>query len=217
MAGQITGIDVQKKNKERANIFIDGEFAFGLTIVEAAHLRTGQYLSDENIAALQAADEQTRAYEFALDFLSCRPRSRAEVARRLREKEFAEPTIEYVLQRLFRAGLIDDMEFARYWIGNREQFKPRGKRALGYELRQKGIADSIIDDLLQDIDQVDSAYRAAAPQIRRWRLLEPLEFRRKLGSFLQRRGFTYDVIAEVWERVRVEGEEISSDNNDRED
>lgn len=217
MAGQITGIEVQKKNKERANIFIDGQFAFGLAIIEAARLRAGQHLSDADIAALLAVDEQARAHELALDFLSYRPRSQAEVARRLREKGFAELTIEYVLQRLSRAGLIDDVEFARYWIANREQFKPRGGRALGYELRQKGIADDIIDDLIQDIDEAESAYRAAAPKIHRWRLLDPLEFRRKLGSFLQRRGFSYAVIAEVWERFQTEGEETSSDENDRED
>ncbi|MBN1935366.1 MAG: RecX family transcriptional regulator [Anaerolineae bacterium] len=217
MAGRITAIKIQKKDRERASIFIDGQFAFGLALVEAARLRTGQHLSDEDIAALQTVDEQARAYEFALDFLSYRPRSQAEVARRLRDKEFLEPTIEYVLQRLSRAGLIDDVEFARYWIGNREQFKPRGMRALRYELREKGIANDIVEELLQDLDQTDSAHRAAAPKIRRWRQLDPLEFRRKLAGFLQRRGFTYNVIAEVWERIQTDGEATLPDNDERED
>ncbi|MBN1582747.1 MAG: RecX family transcriptional regulator [Anaerolineae bacterium] len=206
MAGQITAIQAQKKNQQRANIFLDGEFAFGLALIEAAKLSKGQYLSDEDIAALRMADEQARAYEFALDFLSYRPRSSAEVDRRLRKKEFCESTIEHTVQRLSRAGLIDDEEFARYWISNREQFKPRGARALRYELHQKGIAERIIDDLVQDVDELESAYRAMSPKLAQWQHLDSSTFRRKLTGHLQRRGFNYAVISQVWERIQAERE-----------
>jgi regulatory protein len=204
MAGRITAIQVQKKNRHRANIFLDDEFAFGLALIEAAKLSKGQYLSDDDISRLRTADEQARAYEFALDFLSYRPRSSAEVARRLCKKEFCASTIAQVVQRLGRAGLIDDEEFARYWIDNREQFRPRGKRALRYELRRKGISNQVIDNLLQGIDEEENAYRAAAPQLARWQHLDPTTFRRKLTSYLQRRGFNYDVISQVWERIQSE-------------
>jgi regulatory protein len=206
MAGQITAIQVQKKNKQRANIFLDGEFAFGLALIEAAKLSKGQYLSDDDIAVLRMADEQASAYESALGFLSYRPRSSAEVAHRLREKAFCESTIEHTVQRLSRAGLIDDEEFARYWITNREQFKPRGVRALHYELRQKGIAEHLIDDLVQDIDEVESAYCAAASKLGKWQHLDPDTVRRKLSGHLQRRGFDYAVISQVWERIQAERE-----------
>jgi len=83
MAGRITAIRVQKRNRKRANVFIEGDFAFGLAMIEAAKLSKGQYLSDEEIASLRLADEKERAYELALGFLSYRPRSQAEVARRL--------------------------------------------------------------------------------------------------------------------------------------
>lgn len=216
MAGYITALEAQKKNRERVNVFIDGRFAFGLALIDAARLRVGQYLSDDDIAALQAADEQTRAYEFALDFLAYRPRSQAEVVRRLRDKGFLEPTIECVLHRLSQAGLIDDVAFARYWIENREQFKPRGTRALRYELREKGIADEVIDELLEEVNPSDSAYRAIVPRLSRWRRLDPATFRRKLAAFLQQRGFSYEVIAEVWERLQAEGE-INLTEDERED
>ena len=206
MAGRITAIQVQKNNRERANVFIDGQFAFGLALIEAARLVKGQYLDDEAIAALRVADEQARAYEFALDFLSYRPRSQAEVAQRLAEKEFAEQTIELVLQRLSQAGLIDDSAFAQYWVDNRTQFKPRGGRALRHELRRKGIADQVVDDLLQEIDEVEAARRAVSPRLDRWRQLDRATFRRKLTSFLQRRGFDYEVIAQVWEQMQSAGE-----------
>jgi regulatory protein len=204
MAGQITAIEVQKRNPERANIFIDGEFAFGLALVEAVKLSKGQYLSDEAIAALQVADEEERAYELALNYLSYRPRSKAEVARRLGQKGFSEPSIEAVLRRLSRSGLLDDEEFARYWVSNREQFKPRGRYALRYELRQKGVAADIIDSLLDQVDDRQNAYRAALKRINRWQHLEPEQRRRKLDGYLRRRGFNYETIQGVWERIQAE-------------
>lgn len=214
MAGQITAIQAQKKNKQRANIFLDGEFAFGLALVEAVQLSKGQYLSDEEIATLRMADEQACAYESALTFLSYRPRSSAEVAHQLREKEFCASTIEHTVQRLSRAGLIDDEEFARYWIDNREQFKPRSARALRYELTQKGIAERMIDALVQDIDESESAYRAVSSKLAQWQHLDPGMFRRKLTGYLQRRGFNYAIISQVWERIQAETER---QNDNRED
>ncbi len=217
MAGRITSIQVQKKNQRRVNISLDGEFAFGLAFVDAARLSKGQYLSDDDIAALRAADDRTRAYDFALDFLSYRPRSRAEVTNRLRKKAFHESVIEDVLQRLAQAQLIDDAAFARYWIRNREQFKPRGVRALRYELRQKGIADELIDELLQNVDQIEGAYQAVASRVPKWRRLDRATFRRKLVGYLQRRGFYYDVISQVWDRIESELEASRFDGEERED
>jgi regulatory protein len=216
MAGRITAIQVQKRDPNRANVFLDGEFAFGLALVEAVKLSTGQYLSQEAIAALQAADEEERAYELALIFLSYRPRSKVEVARRLNRKGFSEPSVEAVLHRLARSGLLDDEAFARYWISNREQFKPRGRYALRYELRAKGIASDIIDTLLDEVDDGENAYQAALQRINRWKQLEPEQRRRKLDAYLRRRGFKYETIQGVWERILAEHVEDTFDMQEEE-
>lgn len=207
MAGQITAIQVQKKNPQRANVFIDGEFAFGLALIEAARLKQGAYLDDAEIERLLQLDERERAYEQTLHFLSYRPRSQSEVSRYLRDKGFGETAIEDAVERLNRVGLVDDEAFARYWIGNREQFKPRGERALRYELRQKGIDDRVIDDLLQDTDETESAFRAAAQRMERWKRLDPADRRQKLSGYLQRRGFGYEAIQNVWERMEKDFED----------
>jgi regulatory protein len=206
MAGRITAIQVQKKNPQRANVFIEGDFAFGLALIEAAKLKPGTYLDDADIQRLLQSDEQERAYEQTLHFLSYRPRSRSEVSRYLRDKDLSEQATEAAMERLERAGLLDDEAFARYWISNREQFRPRGERALRYELRQKGVDDRVIDDLLQDTDEMESAYRAAVQRIERWKRLDPAERRQKLSGYLQRRGFGYEAIRDVWERLEKEFE-----------
>jgi regulatory protein len=208
MAGTITALQFQKRNKDRVNVYIDGRFAFGLAAIEAVHLKVGQTLSDDDIARLQVQDEVERAYERALNFLSYRPRSEAEVRRNLRKKDVEEAVIETVVDRLMRAGLLDDREFARYWVENRLRFKPRGSRALRHELREKGVSDSVIADALANLDEETAARQVAEIGAHRLSQLGPRDFRRKLVAYMARRGFSYAVseplVEEMLEARRCE-------------
>jgi regulatory protein len=204
MAGTITALRFQKRNKDRVNVYLDGQFAFGLAVVEAIHLEIGQMLSDDEIARLQIRDQVEKAYQRALNFLSYRPRSEDEVRRNLRKKEIEEPVIEEVIERLTRGELLDDREFARYWVENRLRFNPRGLRGLRHELRQKGLANRIIDETLEDLDVEAAARKAAEAGARRLQELEERDFRRKLQAYLKRRGFSYAVIAPLIEELLEE-------------
>lgn len=204
----------QKRNKDRVNIYIDDQFALGLAAIEAARLHVGQTLTDDDIARLKAQDEVEKAYERALNFLSYRPRSEAEVRRNLRKKDVDDEAAELVVKRLTRAGLLNDREFARYWVDNRVKFNPRGPRALRHELRLKGISASIIADTLADLDEEPMACQAAEAGARRLARLEPepRDFRRKLKAYLARRGFSYEVIRPlIEEMVEVMQHEDSPD------
>ncbi len=138
MAGKITALNAQKRNHRRINVHIDGQFAFGLAAVVATRLQIGQYLTDRDIEELETADSLQVAYDRALHFLSFRPRSLKEVRQSLSKKGFSEMTVEATLQRLEESDLVNDLEFARYWVEQREQFRPRGTAMLQYELRQRG-------------------------------------------------------------------------------
>ena len=219
MAGTITALRFQKRNKNRVNVYLDGQFAFGLAAIEAAHLRVGQTLSDADIARLRKQDEVERAFEHALNFLSYRPRSEAEVRRNLRKKDVGDEIVETVVERLTRAGLLNDRDFACYWVENRLQFNPRGARALRHELWQKGVPNSIIADTLADFDEETTARKAAEAGARRLAHLEPRDFRRRLGAYLARRGFSYAVteplIEEMLEAARCEAlSDIESEEKD---
>ncbi len=202
MAGKITALVVQEKNKERVSVFLDGEFAFGLAMIEALKLRKGQLLTDQEIERLKALDEIEVAHERALKFLSYRPRSIAEVRRSLVGKGFSPATIDAVVQRLKEANLLDDQAFARYWVDNRETFEPRSGRALRFELRKKGLADPDISAAVEGVNEEDAAYRAALPQARRYAHLDRQAFTKKVGDFLLRRGFPYstarDIVRRLW-------------------
>jgi regulatory protein len=158
-------------------------------------------LSDQEIEALLERDSFQKAYARALRFLSYRPRSEDEVRRYLQGKKVSLAIEAEVVERLTAAGLLDDQAFASYWVENRESFNPRGRYALRYELRQKGLSEETIALAIEDIDEEDSAYRALISRARRMPPLDRGAFRKKLGSFLRRRGFSYEAIGAALERT----------------
>src|SRR5258708_3933024 len=178
----VTALEVQKRNKERVNVYLDGEFAFGLNLLEAARLHKGQQLAESEIAALTSMDTVEQAYERALRFLGVRPRSIAEVRRNLTEKEIAAPMIDEVISRLEAQGYVDDGAFTQFWITNRQQFRPRSSRALRFELREKGVPNNIVDEALTEFDGIEAAYQAAREKARRFRSLDQRAFREKSWS-----------------------------------
>jgi len=199
----ISAIEPQKKNPQRVNIYLDGEFAFGLASIVAAWLKVGQVLDEARIAALQDEDEGEAVYQKALHFLGYRPRSSDEVRRNLTKREIAEPLVEATVERLRQAGLLNDAAFAQAWVENRAAFRPRSKSALRVELRRKGLDDEVIGSVLDEqVDEEALARQAARKYARRLAGLEWPDFRQKLGGFLARRGFSYataaPIVSEVW-------------------
>lgn len=197
----ISAVKVQRRGRERANIFLDGTFAFSLgrEVVEEQGLHPGQVLTDSQIEELVGADLFGKCYNAALRLLSYRPRSDAEIRARL-SRRFGKEIIDRVLLQLKARQMVDDAAFAQFWRENRESFSPRSKRLLKLELRQKGIDPEVVDEVLEGFDDDESAYRAAK---RKGRTLERdyETFRRKLGAFLGRRGFSYGVIKRTIERL----------------
>lgn len=202
MDHKITALKVQKRNQNRINVYLDGEYAFPIARIVGAWLQIGQEISDEKIKDLRDQDTREVAFQRALRFLSYRPRSETEVQRKLTELGFDEATILITMQRLQDASLIKDEQFARDWVENRSSFRPRSRRVLAMELRQKGVADQIIQSTLDEtVDEDELAYQAAIQKARRWAGLGWLEFRERLSAYLMRRGFSYGTISGLVHRV----------------
>jgi regulatory protein len=219
--GVVTALEVQKRNKKRVNVYLDGEYAFSLPIDEAAKLHKGQQLDDSGIAALKGEDEVQRAVDSAARFLAVRPRSTYEVRQNLLQKDVPEPMIAVVMTRLEALGYLDDEAFATFWVQQRNSFKPVSQRALRYELRQKGLPDTLIAQVLDGTDFDDAALRAAESQLRRLRGSTPRQFRDKLLTFLQRRGFSYSdakaAIRKLDETLTEQGDFFANDAEDEGD
>jgi regulatory protein len=204
---KITAIEVQKRSPNRVNIHLDGEFAFGLARIVAAWLSVGQELSEEKIEQLEAEDARERAFQQAMLFLSYRARSESEIRQNLRKHEIPEPVIEQTLERLRRDGLANDQQFARAWVENRSEFRPRSRRLMAMELRQKGLNEEAVSSAVADVDDQALAYEAARKRAARFKGLEWNDFRKKLSDFLARRGFSYSVVAPVVTRLWNEAHE----------
>ena len=205
MGKKITALKAQKRNHQRVNVYLDGEYAFGLSRIVAAWLHVGQELTDERIAELKFEDELEMGYQRAIKFISYRMRSVSEVQQNLKKQGVSEDTIEAVIDRLQKNGLLDDLSFSQMWVENRNEFRPRSHRMLAIELQQKGIHSEIISQILEETTSDEElAYAAAQKQIRKYEQLEWQEFRRKLSSYLARRGFSYGTIKPIVEQVWTE-------------
>ncbi len=125
--------------------------------------------------------------------------------------------IEETLERLRKERLADDSQFARVWVENRNTFRPRSRRALSMELRQKGIAEDAIQSALQGVDEESLAYEAARKRVNRLQGLTWDEYRKKLSEYLARRGFPYVIIAStvgrLWNETHA-GQEQSMDDEE---
>jgi regulatory protein len=213
---RITALEPQMNNPDRINLFVDGRFLMGVTatVVLQLGLSLEQELSPEQLEQLQSEEVEQRAVDRALNFLSYRPRSREEVRRYLRRKETPPEIIETALARLDRLDFVNDRTFAGFWIESREHFSPRGARALKNELRMKGVERDVVDELVKDEQDEERALRAGrkkAMTLVNTSNIDYATFRNRLGSFLQRRGFGYQIVTktvrELWKELKDEPEE----------
>lgn len=170
--------------------------------------------SSNQFEDLRSSSLFVEAKDAALRFLSYRSRSEAEVRRRLSRK-YSPEVIESVVEALHRQRFLDDKAFAQQWRNSREQHRPRAKRLVQQELFQRGVASEVIQDSLDGFDDEANAYQAGIRLARRQSIRNSSEdeFRRRLSSHLQRRGFSYGVVRVTVARIE---QELRANSLDRE-
>ncbi len=145
-------------------------------------------------------DAEKKALDLAVRYLGNREHSRKEIILKLKRKQFIEDVVEKTLNRLDELGLLDDRSFALNYVGSRSKKKPSGRYKLRYELRQKGISEEVIDEVLSEYDGSSNCLDAA---------LKKLPFlkgddryrRRKLHAFLMNRGFDTETIRDTLDQI----------------
>lgn len=202
MGPKVTALEERRGG--RVAVFLDGREAFTLPaeMVGRLGLEVGSGAPDERFTALRASSELERARDAALRLLAVRARSESELRDRLRRKGATEETTAAVIEALERVGLLDDRAFARLWIEERVRLRPVGRRRALSELRAKGIpremAEAAADEVYAEHPEEQLAERAIRPKLRRpSRGENASKRRRRLHSFLLRRGFSYEVAARI--------------------
>ncbi len=191
------------RKRGRVVITLADGFSFGLSAALAAGegLRIERDLSREEAESLIQRDLYQRGLDTAGRLLAIRPRSTVEIRTKLTAQGFDSNIQNKVIAALQAQGLINDRDFARFWAENRNSFSPRSRQLTSLELRRKGVARDVIAAAVATIDDEQNAYRLALERARHLHRVDRTQFRRRMGSFLQRRGFGYAVIENILKRV----------------
>ena len=141
------------------------------------------------------------AFQCCLDaayhYLSYRPRSEGELRQQLYRRGFDNEAIEKAIAKLKEQNFIDDFAFAQFWKDNRLSFRPKSKKLIGRELRDKKVAAEIIEQVTKDINDEGNAYKLGCSRMRILAHLDYPDFYRRLSNYLGYRGFTYEVIKRI--------------------
>ena len=203
----ITQIAPQRRAANRRSVFLDGAFAFGcnLNVVARFRLREGLVLSAEQVVEIQQGEVRQECFDAAMRSIQRRMFGRAELKKKLMAKEWGEPGVDGVLDDLERMNYLDDAKFARARAESAATVRHHGRRRAMVDLVRRGVSRAVADAALGAVYTKDASLAVATAlaerQAPRLRKLDPLTARRRLVGMLQRRGFDYDAIKPVVDRV----------------
>ena len=198
MQTYITALKIQKNNANRVNVYLDGKYSFVVNKISAINLKVGQLINQKEIDQLLQDDHVENCYQKALKYIVFKPRTQSDVVNKLRKYDFDETTIKTTIRLLIEKGYINDHTFAQNWVENRSNFKPRSKKLITWELRNKKVSEEIINQIAGEMpDDNELAKLAAEKYSRRLSEFEEEVFIKKLSGYLLRRGFSYSTIKPI--------------------
>lgn len=199
--GEITELRPLTKDPSRIAVKLSGVYfgALPLDKVNQLQLAQGKYLTPAFARQLVDAIDEADCRWQALNLLSYRPRSVAEMRRRLSQKEFGKYLVERIIKWLLEKGYLNDAEFAKTLVkAGTEGDRPQGSFVLRRKLWRAGIDD---ETAKQELAQIESEYenckRSAESVLKRYGKLPKLKARQRLYGYLARRGFSVDDIKSV--------------------
>jgi regulatory protein len=201
----IAALRRQRARRVELLLDIDASLTISASLAEERGLRVGQSITQRELADLQEEDARRGAFDAGLRLLAYRPRSQGELRTRLRRKGVPPAAVDDAVQRLQELGYLDDAAFARFYTESQQAARPRARWVLARELKAKGVATETAARATEDADDEQAAYDAATRRARTLRENEYARYRERLGAFLTRRGFSYDVARRTVDRCWSEG------------
>lgn len=204
---KITDIRQQKRN-ERENIYIDDTFAFGLSseLRYKYDLYVGKEITDEFINDVLKAEEQNKVLNHAFNILSYAQNSKKDIYRKLMRKGYEEEFVLKAIDYCEEKNYINDRLYAESFIKDKINLNKYGQNKIRYDLISKGVSKDIIDEVLDmnPVDEYERAFELANKKIKSYKNDDKNAIYRKLGGFLQRRGYTYDIVSKVLRQILSE-------------
>lgn len=199
---KITKIEYQKNNKDRVNIYLDNEYSFAvyLEVFIKYSLKKSMEIDSEFIENVLFEEERIKYYNYAIKWLSTRPRTEKEVNDKLKEKGCNEDTIFYVIDQLKKNKYINDEEYTEMFINSKINTSTCGKIKIQEDLKKKGIDNCVIKEKIASVlfeDEMEIAHKLAEKKLK---TIEKLDMHKKiyrLNNFLISRGFSYEISKKI--------------------
>lgn len=208
----ITKITIQKKNKDRYNIYTDSahgeKYAFSVDedVIIKYQMKKGKELDSLLIGEIQFQDEVRKAYNTAIHYLSSRMRSEYEVRTHLSKKEYDPTMIDEVIHKLDQYQFLNDEEFAIAFVRTQKNTTDKGPNVIKNELKEKGISAQIIQQViaLYPVDeQLETAISLCQKYTLKYKKDSSRMMKQKVEQMLTRKGFSYDMIQLALEEIEV--------------
>lgn len=198
---KITEIAGCKKNKNRVNVYVDGEFVFALYLETAIQygLKKDMDIAGLDLKRIAQDDEEKFAMDAALKYISYQMRSESEVLKKLKQKGVSENAAGKAVLRLREIGYLDDMAYAKAYAS---ELKERmGSRGIARKFYEKGIGKELAEEVLRGLgDFSKTAAMQAEKLFEKYKDLDKRKAREKVFQTLMRRGFEIDDIRQAVRR-----------------
>jgi regulatory protein len=196
----ISGVEPQKKKKDRYNIYIDGEYAasLGAEALVTFGIREGSAIDLSVLKEAVSKDNAQYAFDSAAKLLSHKMRTRSELADRLKERGIEKEAVESALDKLSSYGYVDDMAYSKEYVQSAVLTGRWGRRAVEYKLKEKGLEQSVIDEAMEfytEEDEKEIARKQLQAAAGRLKNEDARKQRQKIYAALARHGFDYSMIS----------------------
>ncbi len=198
----VSAVEPQKRNKDRYNVYVDGEYAaaLGAEALVTFGIREGAAVDMDTLKEAVSRDNAQYAFDSAAKLIAHKMRTRAELKDRLKERGIDEAAVEDAMDKLASYGYVDDAAFAGEYVRSAVQTGRWGRKAVEYRLKEKGIEPSVIVEALKEYteeDEIRIARRQLQAAAGRLKGVEARKARQKEYAALARHGFDYGVISEL--------------------
>lgn len=203
----ITKIELQKRNKEKANIHIDGKYAFSITVngLLECGLKEGSEISTDDIEKIRGEDEPSLAVMEALNIISYSMKTERELRQKLRDKKYSDAAIEHAIQKAKKYGFIDDASYVASYIQSKAMPNGWGEQKIISMLLKKGVDMQLIKDKIAECyseeDREDNAMNVARKYYTKLKGEDSRKNKQKLYGHLISKGFKYDIASSVCRKL----------------
>ncbi len=202
----ITKIEGQKRNKDRANIYIDNDYAFSLSceLVYKEGLKVNEKIDIEKIKAIAKKDNYLKCKNTALRIVEKTFKSEKELKDKLILKGYDNEAIDKTISFLKEYNFLSDNNYAKMYV--KDKSRVQGKNKIKFDLIKKGINDNIIEEEISNIDREDEREGAYNLAVKKYNTIakrenDKFKLSQKLYRFLLSKGYDYDTVSYAVKKV----------------